>query len=334
MDTAWLDPTRLRADSALRWRWSRELHPFNRFYGHDAVLKRYAGLPTKAVLKAAIEHGLTLDDTVPALDRRLALPVYLAQSERRAAAVARAMPSVDVMAIGPMIRYAQALAPTALRSPRRRVVLFPAHSIDTAEAKFDVGEFLKRSFEVRAGYDETVACLYWRDVQLGRHRDYLKAGLACTTAGHLGSEDFLFRLLKILESAALIVTNEPGTHLAYAVLIGVPVWLVPQRVDYAMTVRTPSEVLEARNQRGAAERVMELRRLFAEPLASPSEEQMAFVRELTGDEAVQTPDRLKQILSCAEASYARWPLSRRARLRGESIVRSAIELGRAAGLPR
>ena len=324
------EPARLRARAAPPHTWSNELHPFNPFYGHDAVLKRYTGMSRRNALKATIEHGLTLDDVVPAMDRRLSLPAYLTQSDRRASVVARVLPGVDVVAIGPLIRYAEALEPAGRQTSRGRVVLFPAHSIDTAQAEFDVVQFLDATAARRAAYDETVVCLYWRDVQLGRGRDYREAGLACTTAGHLRAPDFLFRLLEVLRSAQLVITNEPGTHLAYAVLLGVPVWLVPQHVEYAMTRRTPAEVLEARGQPGANERVAQLRRLFDEPVQAPTEEQVAFIRELTGDHHVRAPGELREILERAQTAYAAWPRRRRARLRSESVARSIAGLVRAS----
>jgi hypothetical protein len=230
-----------------------------------------------------------------------------------------------------MIRYAEALVPAAPLGLRRRVVLFPAHSIDTANAKFDVGEFLQMTAARRADYDETLACLYWRDVQLGRDRDYREAGIGCTTAGHLRSPDFLFRLLEVLRSAQLVITNEPGTHLAYAVLLGVPVWLVPQRVEYATTSRTPPEVLEARGQPGVHERVAQLRRLFGEPVESPTEEQLGLIRELTGDDRVRQPEEIREFLERAQAAYDARPLSRRVRLRSESLARSTTDLMRGIG---
>jgi hypothetical protein len=298
-----LDAAQLRSLAAERPNRTLEIHPFNAFYGHDRILKRYAGWPEDTPLAVAIEHGFVIDETVSAIERRLALPVHLTQSHYRADVVGQAIPGVEAVPIGPMIRYVQALQPPAPAPTRRRLVLFPAHSVHTMDAAYDVGEFLGRTAEYRRDFDETVVCLYWRDVLLGRDAVYRSAGLACTTAGHMYDQHFLFRLLGILRAAAAVATNEVGTHVAYAVLVGLPVWIVPQRVEYRASSDTPADQVTALDAFRGAARTTQLEELFATPAAASTEEQRALVASLAGEPHIRAPAELADILARAAVRY-------------------------------
>jgi hypothetical protein len=296
---------------------NRELHPFNEFYGHDVVLKRYAGLVERRSLKAAVEHGFVFDDVVSEIDRRIGLPVYLCQSPRRARVVGAALPDAVVVPIGPLVRYVES---RDRPPPGRRLVLFPAHSTHSVSTRYDVDDLLDRTVDRRRGFEETVVCLYWRDVLRGVAEEYEARGLRCVTAGHMYDDAFLPRLVEILEGAAAVVSNEPGTHVAYAVSLDRPVWLVDQPVGYAAdTAAAAQRAALADPAAGALRR--ELLALFAEPSDRLADEQRRVVGELVGDAFVRSPDELREILLEAERRYASLPLRRRAALTARLAVR-------------
>jgi hypothetical protein len=307
-----LDESELRALAAERPNRTVEIHPFNAFYGHDRILKRYAGRPERRPLAAAVEHGLVVDDTVSSIERRLALPVHLTQSQYRADVVARAIPGVEAVPIGPMIRYVEALHPPPQLPGRDGVVLFPAHSVHTMDADYDVDELLRRTADYRSAFRDTTVCLYWRDVLLGRDAAYRAAGLACTTAGHMYDPLFLFRLLDILRRAAAVVTNEVGTHVAYAVLVGCPVWIVDQPVAYRESADTPDDQVAALDAFLAAPTTGDLEKLFAAPTDAPTPDQRAAIASATGEPHMRTREELARILAGADARYlGERPLARR-----------------------
>lgn len=318
-----MEPDALRALAAPRPVRSRDLHPFNGFYGHDAVLKRYAGRSVGTAAKLGIEHGLDLTGVVPDADRVLVPPVLLCLSEPRAGELAAALPRTDVIPIGPLIRYAAALAPAAPAGAGRRLVLVPAHSSDTVRAEFDTGAFLDAVAEYRAAFDDTVACLYWRDVLLGRDGAFRRRGIECATAGHLNDPAFLFRLLDILRDAAAVVTNEPGTHVAYAAALGLPVWIVPQAVGYVPRQDAAPDQLEAllrlRRPDGPAD---ELRGAFGAPRAALSPEQIALLDRIAGLSLFRPPEQIAELFDRAEARFrAEVPAARRTTLRARAFAR-------------
>ena len=313
---------RLAADRPLL---TREIHPFNAYYGHDWILKRYAGRPETSVLGASVEHGLTLEDTISDLDRRLLLPTYLTFGSRRARILEHALAGVETIPIGPMIRYASALHAPASEDGVRRLLLLPAHSAQTSVTEFDADAFVAAVRDYGAAFDETVVCLYWKDVLLGRADVYRRHGLRCVTVGHMYDRRFLFRLLDLLRAATAVATNEVGTHVAYAVVTDRPAWIVRQRVDYRHTRGTARDQFAAtqafRNE--PPELVSTFERLFAEPGLHVSEAQRQFVAELAGVAHLRSPEDLRAILARAEERYVESvPRRRRARHRATATVRA------------
>jgi hypothetical protein len=269
------------------------------------VLRRYAGLDDRHALKLTIEHGLPLSSLVSDLDRKLALPLYLCQSSERAAAVEAQLPDVEAIPLGPLIQYAA--AHERAREPEQsRLLLFPAHSVRQAHAEYDVTLFLERTAEYRRQFESVAACLYWRDVQLGRAVEYERHGLSIVTAGHMHDPSFLPRLYNLLTSATSIATNEVGTHVVYAAVLDRPVWIVPQRVEYRYEADTPEDEL-----RHAAEfndapppYIAELQRLFAEPTVQLSASQRTLAKRLAGHEHCRSSKEIAGFIRRAEVLYA------------------------------
>jgi hypothetical protein len=300
-----MDEQDLQRLTASRPLLTREIHPFNAFYGHDRLLKRFAGVPDRTVLKLSIEHGLPQTSIIPALDRALALPMHLCQTAERAALVERELPGVEAVPIGPLIRYAE-LPAGGTPERRARVVLFPAHSVHTGNAEYDVDAFVEETGPYRDSFDEAAVCLYWRDVQLGRAAEYARHGLDVVTAGHLYDPLFLPRLRDLLAGAAAIVTNEVGTHVVYAALLECAVWIVPQSVEYRYASGTPADELASVDalHTSPLDWVLLVQSAFADPRSSLGDDQRALVREIAGDAHVKSPTELRELIAHAEAEYA------------------------------
>lgn len=312
-----------------------ELHPFNAFYGHGALFRRYAGWTRRGPLKASIEHGLVLvDDLVPELGVGVELPVFLCHAERRARAyLAQATRPARAEPIGVPILYADALAPPAPASGARRLVLFPAHSSRFLTSRYDVDEYLETVASWAREFDEVQVCLYWLDVRMGLDEPYRARGLPCVTAGHMYDPRFVFRLLRILRDATAVATNDLGTHVVYAAVLGRPVWVtgVAEWVhtdDAPPGARDPIE-RALRGDRWLFER---LASTFAEPNDALSDEQRELAEELGGTRHVRTPAEIHAFLEAAEAAYRTLPLSVRAAYAGRAAARLARNSARQARL--
>lgn len=311
-------PPVMALDELLALTAERELHTVellrsNAYYGHAHTLKQYAGLPADYPLKAIIEHGVTLNDFIWETEMQSLLPVFLTATPAYAELVRRASGGrKQAVAIGPMIQY----VPLPEEEPAvRRLVAFPTHSTAHIDTNFDVDEFAARLEKLRPDFDEVVVCVYWRDAQRGLAAEYAARGFACTTAGHIYDPLFMTRLAGILHGAALVYTNQIGSHVIYAAALGRPLWLVPQEIELRSENDFNRHYIENERPRVFENpTVRRLYELFGERHDSLTPEQHSFVRQAGGLDCKKTPAELRDILHRAERLYrpahALWQLRR------------------------
>lgn len=286
-----------------------ELHASNDFYGHAALLKRYALLSPRRPLKAVIEHGPFIDDFVWGYDVRTALPLFLCCSDHRARRYRDLTRGTrQAVPIGPFTAYVSGDARIRSADGRRRLVAFPAHSTHHIEARYEVDAFARALERMPGDWDEIWVCLYWRDVLRGLSDAFAQRGFIVVSAGHMYDREFLPRLVSILNAAALVVTNEVGSHVLYAVHEGRPVWIIPDDVEYVA-----DEPIVARDRSMSSEFHRQRLRavdLFREPAEEPTPAQREFAAEMLTPAAIRSPEEMRALLDEAEELYRRASPSR------------------------
>lgn len=287
---------------------SRELHLPNDFYGHAAVIRRYAGWPQGRPLKVGLEHGVGMTRELWEVDLQSRLPVWLCASPSRARLYERRARGRIGRPIGPMIRYARALGP--LSGPRPRLLVFPAHSTSWVDARYDVAAFIDRLKAMERDWSSVTVCLYWKDVVRGVHHAYMRADLECVTAGHMYDPDFLDRLRGFIESADAVTTNDVGSSLVYALALGLPAWVEGALVTFAPAAGVANVPQLSGTSREQEPLIVRIRRLFPEPRSSLTEEQRVALEQVAGFSSTRSSRELRAILEDAERRYRlsyRWP---------------------------
>lgn len=217
----------LAADREIR---TVELYEPNDYYGHAALLKRYAGYPVEYQIKASIEHGPTITDYVWEKDVTAPLPAIVFPAAYRQS-ILQQHTTKPLFSLGTFIAYAEPHVPTEmLRQAKselgKTMVVFPYHSTHWLTAHLDVRAFCAAIDKAAKGVDSVLVCLYWKDVLLGRDAEFRACGYECTTAGHMYDPMFLSRLRSILSLADVTVSNQMGTHVGYSIALGVPHWFL------------------------------------------------------------------------------------------------------------
>jgi hypothetical protein len=198
-----------------------EIFPPNAWYGAAHVIREYCGWPRDRPLPVVVPHGMQyLATRVWTPERRNWLPAIYSFPPYRDVAYRTGTRKRVIPGCSPWLYLPPEKGGTG--EGRGEVLLMPTHSTHHIVADMDHARFADVARQKFPGRS-IVCCLYWRDVQLGHAHVYQRKGLGVVSAGHMFDPLFLHRLKTILGRAALVLTNDLGTHAFYAASIGVPV---------------------------------------------------------------------------------------------------------------
>ena len=271
----------------------------NDFYGHASLLKQYCGLPEDYIIHGVLPHGPCISSKIWEVEKNhpFRARFLLSQTQRE---VYQKQSNKDLYVIGSPLLYAARLLSDeveALRQEARGTLVFPAHSTHHITSQFDHEGFIRRLKRVAPADQPVTVCLYWRDIQLGRHHEYLEAGFQCTTAGHMFDKGFLERMLKIIVSHKTAVTNRIGSSSLFAAALGLPVGFTTLEVEHAAD--------QKQFETEIAPHDLPLVKPFIEagsPLGQNSlETQQRLAKEATGADQLLSPEALRDLLLSVES---------------------------------
>jgi FkbM family methyltransferase len=272
----------------------------NDFYGHARLLKRYAGLPENFILRAVMPHGPSFCSKLWETELKDPCTSVLAISEQQRSLYGAQSPHKTAQLIGSPVLYAARMMEDELAAQRaqaRGTIAFPTHSTHHVTVQFDQASFIEFLRALPPEFQPVRVCLYWRDIQLGRHRDYLAAGLECTTAGHMFDPEFVPRVLRLLAAHRQAAANKLGSCVYYAAALDLPVLLFAQSSTY--TGPNPKQLAELSPSldlpaaiRFAATAVTTANALSLEMVQT----QRALARTELGAHALHSPAELRALL--------------------------------------
>lgn len=209
-----------------------EIHPVNDWYGHATILKKFLGLAQTYQFKFIIEHGTYFSDQVADIELESDLPSFVTYSEYRAKILKKYRS--HTYAIGPLIHYApHYLTSEELIREKQRLgktlLFFPSHSLIGLTNEYDMNWSYRKIISIAKDFDTIRACIYWKDILLGKHKFYLDKGIECVTAGHILDPNFLPRVKSIIQTADLTVSNDASSPLSYCIYMNKPHIIFYQR---------------------------------------------------------------------------------------------------------
>lgn len=207
--------------------------PENNLYGTVLVLSRF----NKISYFTRIEHGLYFGSMVPDRNMFNTTKQIITYSTYRKNHINNRT-NIPVACVGPYIKYAKILMLDIdfykLKQELGKVLLvFPAHSIETVTASYDESEFISFIEGKKNEFDSILICLYWKDIELGRFKEYEKLGYKIVTAGHSYDYYFLDRLKTIISLADMTISNKIGTHIGYCTALHKPHYVFKSNVEYS-----------------------------------------------------------------------------------------------------
>lgn len=212
-------------------------------YGHDVLLKRHAELPLVGrPLPFLLEHGVNFSD-----QSRFELPkpwvrTYLTMGDHRAALL-RGKHALKATAIGPYIRYARSPV-TAQRyaelktSLGKTLLTIPPHSTAQVRRLWSDNDWISTVEHYRRehGYDHVLWMGFWKD---SLALESLPPGWIAACNGHASNPWFLDCQRLLFDLSDAICTFALGTHVGYALELGLPVLFARQSLQQDMSQTDP-----------------------------------------------------------------------------------------------
>jgi hypothetical protein len=226
----------------LDWASFELLHP-NSNYGYTKALKNYVGLPDIYPLKASLYHGVLLPDDIA--DSKLMgvfhdinVPVHLAWSRHEETMLCKYHCDNKVYVIGSPFLYADSFfSDEYIERERNRLgrnlLVFPSHGIETTVLCYEENEFIMQLAKYKSMFDSIRICMFWRDIQTGKHQYYVENGFECVSAGHVLDCNFVSRLKGLLKICDAAITNQVGAYIGFCIAMDKPI---------AMTDLVPMDV--------------------------------------------------------------------------------------------
>lgn len=248
-----------------------------------------------------IEHGLYLHETIYPNRELKANRIITFSDFREKLYLAANIPN-EIIKIGPYIHYSKDFYSVQqfhkIKKQLGKVLLvFPSHSIEGVESKYDLEDFTKKLEYLKEKYciNTIVVNLYWKDfLNRNLYLDYMKRGYRVTCVGYRKDPYFTSRLKTLIKLSDITVGNDIGTHLGYCIFYDKPHILIDQKTSYVGD-RVEQQFNEV--SRGDAERHrIIIKNTFSKDFETITEEQYNVVDYYWGLSHIKTPEEVKKIL--------------------------------------
>ncbi len=263
-------------------------------YGFNLILKEYARFPAHLPLPCHMEHGWTPLTPPLVSDLATCKELMLVFSKRRKEAWQdESRIPVEVMG-APFVLYRRmrSLVP---KSDARGTLAFACHSSVSVEAKYDVERFCALLKGLPADFQPVSVCLHHADLQEGLGAIFKQHGFEIVSAGNSAGLGFIRNLYELLSQRRYAASNVMGSHVFYAVEMGLPFFLVGEEPVFINRGNDPNMPKQDKtSDYHYGRRAIEL--FSTGPVKSISEKQRAFVLEEMGVTDCLSNEELNRVL--------------------------------------
>ena len=277
-------------------------------YSMDTILKEYSEIPINYKIHALFEHGVIITDYVGGAFRAHEYLPSIVPSKYRVKILEKQKNYNGAYSIGPYIYYADYLLNLdKFKKEKERLgktlLVFPSHSIDGSISHFNYNNFIDEIKKYSENFDSVRICMYYKDVQLNRHKIYQKNGFEVVTAGHFNDRYFLPRLKSIISLSDMTISNDIGTHLGYCIFMNKPHFIITnQNISHTHEDDSKNSKLMMENDKKVNktkinnENLSKINRLFSEYDEKITKDQYEIINYLWGFDEIKSPNELKKII--------------------------------------
>lgn len=200
-------------------------------YGMDEIVKCWCKYPKWLPFRYEIHHGWYLQDEPTKFDIESYSPVLLMLNKRQRETWVKKHKKPAIIIGSPYIHYRR--CKKIKPNPNARgTVVFPQHSAHDSDAGFDIDKYCSELHRLPDRFKPLKICLHIHDVKRGKAALYEKKGFTVTTAGQRDSISFAKNFYNILSNCQYTTSNIVGSHVMYAIELGIPFFLYGDPGNY------------------------------------------------------------------------------------------------------
>lgn len=192
-------------------------------YGMGNEIRKMAFLPSFLPLAIETDHGPSQRDEPTVLEYKSNIIFY--HSKRLSDIFKEKTLRQSETYLSPFTFHRKRYAKKYTSLNRKGTISFPAHSTDLIDSTFDVLGYVKKLKELPEEYQPVDVCLYYKDIELGRHHLFLDNGFKVYCAGHIYDTSFISNFYSIIKDYKYSTSNTIGSYLFYSVDFKIPFFI-------------------------------------------------------------------------------------------------------------
>jgi len=207
-----------------------------RYYGMHKIVNAYLGLPAWFPIDylCYIEHGISFQ--VKVLDTRLSLSQgeILLLNNKVGKLVALAANKKKMFVAGALFVHHRLMNGIEQDVDAKGTLSFPMHSTPQINSEFDWDVYARGLSELPEVYQPVSACVYWKDVTLGKHKFFEKYGIPVYSCGTMDNENYAHNFYQLLKRHKFGTSNHLGSYTAYALEMGIPFFIYGEESTFSL----------------------------------------------------------------------------------------------------
>jgi hypothetical protein len=277
------------------------------WYGMKRALYTSIGLPNSQPVSCHLQHGAVMmyhNQKPDILVTSTPYPVIFLDNEEQVEFCKNNKPepvTKPMHIIGSIFPRYRRFKNIVQRPDAKGSLVFLSHSTPVSKVHSDWGKLIEQYRQLPERYHPLTFSIYYRDYLLGLHELFIKEGFDVVTAGHITDDTFVDTFYDTMSRFKYVIGNDMGSHLYYAVEMGIPFFFHGLKGKYEIT-KFDLGFEKTHFQHDDFERVGELYKLFTptpEELENGVEitpERREFVLNLTGYYVALSDEEVRAII--------------------------------------
>lgn len=307
----------------------------NESYGYYSAVQDYCGYHN-SLSGVIMEHGVNFSVSLPSKANLNETYALFFQSSYKNAIIHEKFPEKLTFCIGPYIHYATPLYDGSEISRLKEkygktVLIYLSHSTYNSNVIRNYTAYNEYAERYSSEYDTIMFCVYWRDVCREMY-EAIKAipKAEIVSAGFLYDPSFIRRTKSLMQLADLVVVDEIGTSVGYALYFNKRVDVIDKKDSRIIDFLDSRDIISMENQdrikkalrSGNSEKIREVYEEFWGGRYIKTRDEIRMILEGLDEIRLKSKGKKDQFAKAVESAIIEWKNSEPSKY---SLFKSALE---------